>query len=65
MLNSIALSIPWDQRIENFKISLGIMGKGWLSIFIVLGIIAIIVYLMTGAQNYLQKRKKDHNTKDN
>ena len=65
MLNSIALSIPWDQRIENFKISLGIMGKGWLSIFIVLGIIAIIVYLMTGAQNYINKKKEDHDTKDN
>lgn len=64
MLNSIALAIPWDVRIENFKVSLGVMGKGWLSIFIVLGIIALIVYFMTRIQNYISSKKDAKDTSD-
>ncbi|SEW39723.1 hypothetical protein [[Clostridium] fimetarium] len=44
-----------SERWSNFLISLNIMWKGMLAIFIVLGIISIIVMIMTK----LQKDKKD------
>ena len=44
-----------SQRWSNFLISLDIMWKGMLAIFIVLGIISIIVMIMTK----LQKDKQD------
>ena len=44
-----------SERWNNFLISLDIMWKGMLAIFIVLGIISIIVMIMTK----LQKDKKD------
>lgn len=52
---SLAIDLSWEERFNNFIISLSIMWKGWLSIFIVLGIIAIIVFVMTK----LQKPHKD------
>ena len=44
-----------SERWSNFLISLDIMWKGMLAIFIVLGIISIIVMIMTK----LQKDEKD------
>ena len=44
-----------SERWSNFLISLDIMWKGMLAIFIVLGIISIIVIIMTK----LQKVKKE------
>ena len=46
-----------SERWSNFLISLDIMWKGMLAIFIVLGIISIIVMIMTR----LQKDKKEEN----
>jgi len=40
-----------SERWNNFLISLDIMWKGMLAIFIVLGIISIIVMIMTKFQN--------------
>lgn len=35
------------EAFENFKIALQMMGKGMLGVFVVIGIIALIVYIMT------------------
>ena len=48
-----------SERWSNFLISLDIMWKGMLAIFIVLGIISIIVMIMTN----LQKGKQDKTDK--
>lgn len=46
MFNNFALTTNFD----NFITSLGIMWKGMLALFLVLGLIAIIVLIMTKLQ---------------
>ena len=53
MFNNFALTT----NIDNFITSLGIMWKGMLSLFLVLGLIAIIVLIMT-------KLQRPHKTDD-
>lgn len=40
-----------EQTMENLVEAAGIMGKGMLGIFVVIGLIAVVVYLLTKAGN--------------
>ena len=66
MLNTFLLSMtmPFSERLSNFETSLEIMLKGWGSIFIVLGIIAILVVVMTKIQSVITKTKHDNGKED-
>lgn len=66
MLNTFLLSMtmPFSERLSNFETSLEIMLKGWGSIFIVLGIIAILVVVMTKIQSVITKAKHDNGKED-
>lgn len=66
MLNTFLLSMtmPFSERLANFETSLEIMLKGWGSIFIVLGLIAILVTVMTKIQSAITNTKQDNNKED-